>query len=77
MVRLHQRLQGSSSDALLFYAAMKSFVAVEHDSFGLRLRNPAYRASLKQLRKDVLVLPIKKIPLKLHGLIVHLEQRYA
>jgi len=77
MLHLQQMLQDSSKEALLFFNAMKSFVLVEHDTFGINLRSPQYRASLKQLRKHVLLLPIKKIPLKLHVICVHLEQRYA
>jgi len=77
MEKLQQMLKDSSKDAMLFYNAMKSFVEVEHDSFGVDLRTPEYRASLKQLREDVVMLPIKKIPLKLHVICVHLDQRYA
>jgi len=50
------------------------FVQVEHCTFGLKLL--PYAAALTQLRKDIRLLPIKKIPLKLHVMSAHLKERY-
>ena len=72
-------LQSEDSEhALLFFNAISKFVELEHLTFGTKIvgQRGYYRRCMIELSKSVLELPIKKVPLKLHCVIVHLDARY-
>jgi len=60
-------------DAFLFLNAMIAFIEVHRRCFGLVLRT--FASQLTELRRTILLLPIKKLPLKLHVVTAHLKQR--
>ena len=69
---LRELLTAAPPDALLFFDAMQAFVAVQHATFGQQLL--PYTALLTDLRKRILLLPIRKLPLKLHVMTAHLKE---
>ena len=60
--------------AMLFLEAMVSFIRVHRCCFGFVLH--PFDSELRELRKAILLLPIKKLPLKLHVMTAHLKERY-
>jgi len=65
-------------NAMLFYNSMSIFVRLEHPTFGVNIIGTKgdYRKCIKELSKSILLLPIKKVPLKLHCIVTHLDARY-
>lgn len=59
--------------AFLFLNSMVAFIEVHRQCFGFVLH--PFASELIKLRKTILLLPIKKLPLKLHVVTAHLKQR--
>ncbi len=57
---------------MLFFNAFSSYIALQKACFGMEKR-PHY-AELRELRKHVILLPINKLPLKLHVVLAHLSK---
>lgn len=73
---LHKLLmqERADNDVWLFYNAMIAFVELKKRCFGLKISEDSYVAQLRDFKTACSVLPIKKIPLKMHILISHLDR---
>ncbi len=60
--------------ALLFFEAMSAFVLLKQQCFSTKLSDSGYEAELKAFHTACLALPIRKIPLKMHLIIAHLDR---
>ncbi len=64
----------AAPDTLLYYNAMAAFIELENRCFSKKIHAGGYAAELSGYKAACLRLPTKKVPMKMHVIVAHLDR---
>ncbi len=64
----------ASKDVWLYFNAMLALIKLIRQCFSTKISAGGYAAQLRDFRSECLRLPIRKMPLKMHVIIAHLDR---